>query len=438
MMRHLCVLVVTGFVVITSPQVLTRSQEPSRTVSPDVLTNSDRAWPLMRTQVPLIAAADRLQSFIRAAARRSSVTGFGSIELDVEARAVYLYWKAGEPIPADLEDLVREITREGVTVSFGVAPYSHNDLSAEAIRLLDAVPPSAITEVSLLPMAAGLFIELNAEADSPQAREQVEAVRSRFASRRSRRFGLSTASDIALAKGHPKRWFSRHDDAAPWKGGGEISMSGGGCSTGFAVGSWFGRYMLTAGHCGWWTDNAQVWDGAGQLMGSTEGARDAKRLYRDSALIRLRTSNIGRIYDGGVGIGEFTKPVKGPIGSHVNQYVCTSGAFSGVRCDIKVESTVSFMYDYMGNKFGPQIKARQVDGLTSSGDGDSGGPVFALDARSNVLAAGIINGGDSSSQTACTGIVYDSRYGSRHCSSVTYYTDIWTLLNGHGVWLETN
>ena len=116
--------------------------------------------------------------------------------------------------------------------------------------------------------------------------------------------------------------------------------------------------------------------------------------------------------------------------------MCTSGAFSGVRCDIKVESTWAFFYDFMGNKFGTMVKATHVAGLAASGDGDSGGPVFALNAQSNVLAAGIITGGEGSAP--CTGVIYDSRSGTRKCSPTVYYTPIWTLLHGHGVWLETN
>ena len=216
---------------------------------------------------------------------------------------------------------MQQIAHSGVTVLVSSVPYSRDDLSAEAIRLLDDAPMASITEVSILPMAAGVSVEFNEDLDSPPARAQVSVMRGRLAKRRSASFGLSTGSEIRVSRGRAKQTFSRQNDSAPWKGGAEISTSGVGCSTGFAVGSWFGRYMLTAGHCVLWANNAPVYDGSGELMGYSEGAKEAKRDYRDSTLVRLNSwSNIGRIYDGGVSVGEFTKPVKGPVDSYVNQY----------------------------------------------------------------------------------------------------------------------
>lgn len=65
--------------------------------------------------------------------------------------------------------------------------------------------------------------------------------------------------------------------------------------------------------------------------------------------------------------------------------------------------------------------------------------MFALNAQSNVLAAGIINAGESVAAPApCTGVTWDNVSGYRQCSRIMYYTDIWTLLHRHGVWLVTN
>lgn len=84
-------------------------------------------------------------------------------------------------------------------------------------------------------------------------------------------------------------------------------------------------------------------------------------------LIRLNARNQGRIYDGGVEFGEFTKPVKGTVGSYLNHYLCTSGAYSGARCGIKVVSTAVFINDWMRRRIGPLVKTEQVDGLNAAG-----------------------------------------------------------------------
>jgi hypothetical protein len=64
--------------------------------------------------------------------------------------------------------------------------------------------------------------------------------------------------------------------------------------------------------------------------------------------------------------------------------------------------------------------------------------VFALNAQSNVLAAGIINAADVGASASCTGVIWSSTSGTRECSWSLYFTPIWTLLDRHGVWLVTN
>ncbi len=423
---------------LISAGALAQSAAPERTVAPESPTpamQDHRAR--VAAQEKLVEAADRLQAAIRAANPSKADDGFGSIELDDGGNAVHVYWKHGVNMPEGLQELAAAITLGGVDVVFHEAPYSRADLMAEAEQLMSEDAPSVFTEVSVRPGMSGLAVETDTAADPLVVQTAITNMKTRLHGRRAR--NAPESLDVIQSIGRPKIPLSRANDYSPWKGGAEIRIGNAGCSTGFATGSWFGRYMLTAGPCVVHLDNIEVQDGAGQVMGVSEGARRARDWGVDSTLIRLNSwRNIGRIYDGGVsGWDEFTKPVKRPIGSYVNQYVCTSGALSGAICDIKVESVTTYTRDLPGFRYGPQVKARQISGRAAAGAGDSGGPVFALDAQSNVLATGIINGGDWTT-VPCQGVIWDSRSGRRSCSNVVYYTPIWTLLDTHGVWLETN
>jgi hypothetical protein len=426
---------------LAKESAIVESQPPTSILAPESTNWSIQAGPsALRLQESLVAAADRLQAVVRSTGAPHQDSGFGAIELDPDSNAIDVYWKQDMPVPQSLTDLGAAISSSGYPVRFHLSPYSRTELTTEARRLMEEAVPAAISEVSLQQKASGLTVELSISTqDLTSVEKAVTQMESRLRSRRAAHFGPALSPDVTRTVGHLKRTLSRLNDSYPWYGGAEIAIDNNLCSSGFAVGSWFGSYLLTAGHCSNWVDNVPVFNGSGVLMGVTEGAHSTLiDNYGDSMLIRLKVSSIGRIYNGVSGPGEFTSYVKRAVGSYVNQYVCTDGSFSGERCNIKVESTTAFIYLSPGYKVGTVVKARQIDGLSASGPGDSGGPVFALDAQSNILAAGIINAGDSSPQIACSGIIFDSRFGNRTCSNVVYYTDIWTLLDEHGVWLDTN
>lgn len=175
---------------------------------------------------------------------------------------------------------------------------------------------------------------------------------------------------------------SRGDDWAPYWGGARW----GGCSTGFGI--WVGgaTKVLSAGHCG--SNNNNAYDGGGQLMGTISGDDNAyDRLY-------INASSAGRIYDGGVGSGEFSKPVVGAQRSYVGDWLCTSGSYSGARCGIRVSATnMTINIGYLVYQI---VRAEQVDYTNAAGNGDSGGPVFSLSSDPNkVIAKGTLTAIDS-------------------------------------------
>jgi hypothetical protein len=167
-------------------------------------------------------------------------------------------------------------------------------------------------------------------------------------------------------------------------------------------------------------------------MGTVSGDNNSyDRLY-------INTSSEGRIYDGGVGTGEFSKPVVGASHSFVGDYLCTSGAHSGARCGIQVKTINQTVYFPDFNYYIYQlVRAEQLNHTNAGGNGDSGGPVFSLSADPNkVIAKGTLTGGDlTNTQVSCTGIPTSS---TRHCAWRIWYVDVVNSLSAYGASIITD
>jgi hypothetical protein len=146
----------------------------------------------------------------------------------------------------------------------------------------------------------------------------------------------------------------------------------------------------------------------------------------------------GRIYDGGVGYGEYSKAVKGWGDAYVGLYLCTSGAYSGARCDIQVVSSDTWYYDWIGIQYVFMVRAEQISHLNAVGEGDSGGHVFSLiNGGADTWARGIISAGDLDGAPATCSGVLNTNGTNRRCSWVLYYGLIRRALDLQGMWLIT-
>jgi hypothetical protein len=142
--------------------------------------------------------------------------------------------------------------------------------------------------------------------------------------------------------------------------------------------------MLTAGHCGrpngGWSNGDVT-----QFLG--HGAHE--HIIHD--LLLIGADGGSRIFDGGVGSGEFTKAVAGWDWVYGGEWLCSSGSVSGAICNHVVSSFFNTVcgYDAYGNYecYSDLIASFQVDGWIAARPGDSGGPVFGL-TGDRVLAKG--------------------------------------------------
>jgi hypothetical protein len=373
---------------------------------------------LMAAQVPLNQAADELSALIES----QRMSGFSGIILDVPGRKVTLYWKAGHKLPVEVSDLLGKLdTRPGVQTAVADAAYSNEELEAETQRLFQQAsaqglaPGMQILKVAPLPGWAGLRVKVSGSAEEAS------------------RLQLFRQSPVQLSfeQGKPAALLSRMDDWAPFYGGARIRMGtspdANECSSGFAVGNIFGKALLTASHCPL-SNGVPIYTGVGNHMGVSEG------YYKRLDTVRINVMSAGSIYDGGVGTGEFLKGVVGYSQNYIGNWVCTSGSFSGARCNIMVTNLNIYWQDRTTYTYGPMVEAEEQSQQSAAGPGDSGGPVFSLaTTEGDVIAKGTISGGDSYDNPAtCTGDT--SRTG---CSYRIFYPDIKRLLDQHSMWIET-
>lgn len=315
----------------------------------------------MVAQAPLIDAAN----VIRTAVERAPARGYAGIGLVDDH--VTLWWKGAPPA-----DIAAAVTAAGRTAPVEVAnaTYSRAELRKAAARLtpvVEADPADAIHSVRLRTDGSGIEI---AVADTPGAKLPklpATGVRTSFVER-----------DRMVER-------SRADDSAPFDGGAGIGFTTPGCTAGFGVrnADTGAGYILTAEHCGAvgspWHVGWNTTTGTGTLVGYAVDSND------DHDTMIISTSAPGdHLYVGGQH-DEVRAQVIGWTEVFPGQLLCQSGytsagAIGGPVCDLRVD----FHYDDIEDL----VEATQIDGDESARGGDSGGPVYAVNADGTVLAAG--------------------------------------------------
>lgn len=315
----------------------------------------------MTAQIPLVDAA----SVLRTAVEQGQSRGYAGIGLVDDH--VTLWWKGA--LPADIAAAVATARRTAPVEVVG-AKYSRTELlraSARITPLLKADRAGAAHAVRLRTDGSGIDIAVDGRGTAKLPTLPATGVSTRI-----------VESDRMTER-------SRNNDSAPFDGGVGIGETGPWCTAGFGVRdvSSGAGYLISAEHCGsigqsWRTG----WDpvtNTGTLIGHTVDSND------DHDTMLISTPSPGdHIYVGGVD-DEVRARVTGWTEVFPGQLLCQSGYTSarvtgGPVCNLQVQ----FHYD----DFEDLVEATQLDGDDSARGGDSGGPVYAVNADGTVLAAG--------------------------------------------------
>lgn len=344
----------------------------------------------MTAQIPLDAAATRIQH--AAATLDARDDGFFQTAVDADRHTLTVYWRG--TVPGNIARLIRSLANPQLRISVVPATYDLAQLSDALVKashlpgfMSGAPQPDgsgisvilAATGPAVAPLQVGVPVHV---ARSPQRGQFTSTCAPGFA-------GVTQPALLAP---------SRCDDRMPGFWGGDVILNnkaGTACSTAFGVHDSSGHgYMVTAAHCSESVDNTPPVNGIsftnGDLTQTMGTSIDAPGPH-DDALIATSAGN--QYYDGpGITKGDThnTKLVVGQAGTSKGDWLCESGAFGGVQCNLHVTDVNAMETD-------------PASGITFSGvayasgplviPGDSGGPWFALASQPGTVSArGVTSG----------------------------------------------
>ncbi|MDQ1295542.1 MAG: streptogrisin [Actinomycetota bacterium] len=357
----------------------TPKAEKSRSIPPGPWKNQDR----------LLDAADSVRDVME-----KKDPSFAGIVIDPDANMFTLYVH-GQPNAASSKVLQGQ-NQKGFRVVVRQAPYSRAGLDQAQDTLWQQRNALGIEAVVAREDGTGLVADVRSSSTKAAVRSADQS--------------LNTVAGVPVTV-RQTSWKptgadgTRQSDTSPYWGGAQIFAGNKACTSSFAVRDAQSTYLVTAGHC--FNAGTTVENGSGKPVGKVtfNALTSGKRL--DAALIKARAQ--GYVYDGAYNDGNgYRKPVAGYRRPAVGMYVCQSGAFSGVTCNIKVTYMGKrIRLDEPGRPVAVTDEAEQQNHTAAAGEGDSGGPVFTVSPDDNytrMTVVGIVGGGDQTTFTTCVGV----------------------------------
>ncbi|WP_152360501.1 hypothetical protein [Microlunatus speluncae] len=326
--------------------------------------------PIAIAQAPIDDAFTRIEQLVQ---QRPDWTEFyGGASADVEGGLLEVFLTGMAPY--EMREAIRQEAGD-VRLRIGVSRYNQSELMTQA-EVLAAADPN-IAGVAVASNGDGLVVDL---IESPTARSSDE---------NPYVLEYRTTGPVVPAVA------TRQNDssAAPgWKAGARIDSFS--CTTGYAVRRNSQDYLITAAHCG--LSGRTATDGAGSTIGTTSG-RDASDDQMYIAASAAAPRQYDKAYNNSAGL---YKNVVGATTSLGGTYVCTSGSYTGVNCDIQITNQ-NYYYNLTGSMSGNStykwgaLAFRRTISLRAMGTGDSGGPVLKnTGVLADIRAAGMISGGN--------------------------------------------
>ncbi|GAA0604868.1 peptidase [Kribbella sandramycini] len=364
-------------------------------------------------QAKVVDVADAITAAHRALPGDS---GYAGLVVDAATSSIKLYWQG--PVPAAVTKAGLNSTGVKITAD-PTARYSFQQLLKATDRVIaqrKSIDGAEVVSSGPLNDGSGLRIGVRGGQAKAAAKAAIAAAAGGIAvTVVGEDPQTSVATPAASGFGTQSRWNQQAFGGARWRNDG-----GGGCSEGFSLG-WEGdSAMATAAHCSGLGGGAR-----NPENGSQYGWISNRYTNRDIEAIRPLNANDKGFFQasmwwGNTG-GQELWPVRGLTGNHPGMVTCSSGAYSGSICGLRIVSngTTHCYPDFCPTGM---VDVRTDNGGPVWGPGDSGGPI-SIPIGSDVRAGGIISGSDKGGfPTYCVGEQ------NRSCASYGWYAplDQWT------------
>jgi hypothetical protein len=408
---------------------------------------SQQALAEMRAQAPLDAAVSRLDAVISRDGRK----GFAGISVSTQSNGLTAYWHG--TVPQSVAAAFDQERARGINVTVVPAQYT----AAQLRRATNMLATGAMGRSAV--RGAGVRVDLIAPREDGAGLDvgiDGPAAGDRSAALRALPLLGHLSVPVNLFQSAPPVAALREADTTPYWGGGEMtdtpfpcpsnpSLSCANlCTTGFGVQNSQGQtFILSAAHCSFTTPNrgtSDSWttgDGGQTTGGLPIGGVSFWSTTHDVMTIGP-VSSANHIYAcAGISdpANECSLTVTAAGGTNVGDAVCDSGAFSGELCGMHATATgvTIQIVDEQGNTICTcqnMVQADQPTSINAGGNGDSGGPVFAVNSDGSVSARGTLSAEDLSREVPCSGVPTGN---SRKCSSRVFFPDITFELADAGV-----
>jgi hypothetical protein len=296
------------------------------------------------------------------------------------------------------------------TVEVAVSAYDKDALTAAAEDLADGGSIAGAPVSWAAPRADGSGLDVGVETATVAARA---AGRAAFQ-------GIPvTIVDVGEVEEA-----SRNYDAGPeYIAGADMSSespSGGNyikvCSTSFAFGyrngASYQERLFTADHCG--GGPSATWHTGKNLSNPEIG--NMSYVATNTDITSLAGKDYAPYMYHGDNNSNSAVAIRGYVTPIVGGFMCYSGAPSGSVCGNEITHTgVAASYGYNG-----LTRTVQYLGTPALGNGDSGGPAYAVTSQGYAYAIGVISGMSNASST-CTG---DPGSSSRQCSAIGLFAPV--------------
>jgi hypothetical protein len=217
---------------------------------------------------------------------------------------------------------------------------------------------------------------------------------------------------------------TRSTDTSPYNAGGMMRGSdGNGCTSGFGIKRSGLTWTTTARHCD--ADSWVSWDKSSSSYGSryTADAGTGNRMLTGDGFYWM--------FDGAWNNASgYHKTVSGLADVSQGSAICSSGANSGVHCNLVVDNMVESFNDGYGSFSSIRVHARS--GIAGA-HGDSGGPMLIPNSDgTHVWAVGMLQGSQETQTSSCGSLRVATT-----CSAYVEFTSERVFLNNMGATLYT-